>query len=63
MLVIQRNATTANTTGVSQRLPIVSFVSSLSGRRKPVNLSSHGILATLSLPLSFPSLLISPVYL
>ncbi len=60
--VIWRNATTANTTVVSHRLPIVSLIFSLSVRRKTVNLSSHDILyCTLSASLS--SLLISPVYL
>lgn len=63
MVIIWRNATTANTTGVSQRLPIVSLIFSLSVRRKSVNLSSHDILAALSLHLSFSSLLISPIYL
>lgn len=44
MVVIWRNAATANTSGVSHRLPIVSLIFSLSVRRKPVNLSSHDIL-------------------
>lgn len=62
MVAIWRNESTANTT-VSQKLPIVSLIFSLSVWKKPVNLSSHDILSVFAVPLPLSSLLISPVYL
>lgn len=62
MVAIWRNESTANTT-VSQKLPIVSLIFSLSVWKKPVNLSSHDILSVFAVPLPLSSLLISPIYL